>query len=137
MEDRLAEARLAFLAAWRLLPTDTGHFLCDFDKVLDLHMKEAVRRQNSRTCSLDASLGETGCTGYTFLAAPAFDESREYVHDFFDSLPQRDHSILSELMDGYPRAEIARKAGLTTYRLNKKLQELGTKYLDEYGEEPV
>ncbi len=135
MEDRLAEARLVFLITWRMLPPDTGHFLLDFDDALDLHMKEVVRHQNPRTYSLDAVLGETGCNGHTFLAASAFDESRQYVRDFLDHLSQKDHSIVRALMDGYSKAEIARKVGISTYQLKKKLRQIGIKYLNEYRED--
>ncbi len=41
--------------------------------------------------------------------------------------------MLYSLLNGYSKAEIARRHSLTAYKLNRTLRAIGRQYLEEYG----
>lgn len=138
-EDRLAEACLVFIYAFRTIPIYTGNFLTDFIHVLIPHMNEVNRNAPSKyygDYSLDDALhtendSKNYCR-YAFLKSPAYDESSLYVNSFLEKLPQEERNLIYEVYSmGLPKAEIARKHGISVYQLRSILKQIGKEYLRE------
>ncbi len=138
-EDRLEEVKIAFLCAYRSFPTNTGHFLDDFETALTPYMKELNRRtrlQRFARLSLETPLrtkkDAADCTLVRFCRASQYDESGFYVRQFLSSLSPWQQSILRALLDGTSKAAIARQHCLSYYQLNCILRGIGERYKHEY-----
>lgn len=138
-EDRVAEASCFFICATRSLPIDSGYFMKDYSTLLPSHMdllnREAPSRFYKREVSLDHKMvtrnGESACSLYEVLEDHNLDESVIFVEAFLKSLPKQQESIARDLMNGYTKAEIARKYGLLMAELIKLLLQIGQKYKEE------
>ncbi len=140
-EDRMIELQYLFVCAWRQFPTNTGHFLRDFEHACHPYMdalnREAYARRFS-TRSMDASIrckgmeAEPGHFTLHHLLASDEDRTEVSVEHFLASLPEREGAILRALLEGCSRAEIARKHGLSSYRLKRLLESLGRDYVARY-----
>ncbi len=138
-EDRLSELRLLFLCAWRKLPTNTGHFLEDFETLCQRHMKEIAGRYGSRhfgPLSLDAPLiCQNGAQHFTLsdiLSAPEEDETVHDVEAFLNGLNETERYILEGRLENVTKHAISRELQLPICEINRILLALGYRYLHEY-----
>ncbi len=139
-EDRFSEAHLIFWLSLRKFPTDSGHFLQDFQAVVTPYMDELNRRTPSLRfgCSLDADIptrsGSKNWNSYCYLSARDDRDSRLYVKFFLESLPEHEQDLMRDLLCGTPRKELAFAYGLDNFQLDELLESIGYRYLAEYGE---
>ncbi len=139
-EDRLSELQYCFVCVWRQLPVGNGHFLEDFEAVCRPYMDALDRAASARAWgerSLDGGLADDADDGeelsfHHFLAADT-DESAVWVQSFLRELAPSDRALLDALLAGEPRAAIARRNGMTTYGLGRRLKQIGEDYLRRYG----
>ncbi len=140
-EDRMVELQYLFICAWRQFPTNTGHFLRDFEQACRPYMDKLNREayaQRFSARSLDASIRCKGVdevnSHFTLhhLLASEEDRTEILVEHFLNSLPEWENAILCALLKGQSKAEIAREHGLTPYRLKRLLESLGKEYLTKY-----
>ncbi len=141
-EDRLSELRLFFICAWRQLPTNTGHFLEDFERLCREHMRKVARSDSFHryaVLSMDAPLVcKNGAERFPLaeiIAAPEEDETVRDVERFLASLGENERSLLEARLDRVPKAALARERKLTLRELDSILHELGHRYLREYRKE--
>ncbi len=139
-EDRFAEAQLIFWLSMRKFPTDSGHFLQDFQVVVTPYMDELNRKTPSLRYgySLDANIptgtGSKNWNSYCYLTARDDRDSYLYVKFFIASLPEHEREVLLDLLGGMPRNELAFAYGLDNFRLDELLERIGNQYLAEYGQ---
>lgn len=139
-EDRLAEASYFFICATRSFPIDSGHFMKDYSAALIPYMDLLNRKAPPRFYKCEASLdqrmaarnGDSTWSLYEILEDPNLDGSVVFTAAFLRSLPKQQQSILRDWMDGYTKAEIARKYGLLMAELIKLLLQIGQKYKEEF-----
>lgn len=138
-EDRLAEAQLVFLSSVRKFSNHSGHFMPDFQAVLKPYMDELNRKTPSLHfgLSLDADMrtktGAAHCNAHCFLTARDQSESQLYVKLFIESLIEPDRDLVCALLSGDSKAEIAREHHMSVKQLKTHLEEIGQRYLEEYG----
>ncbi len=140
-DDRLSELNYLFICAWRQFPTNTGHFLKDFEQAVHPHMDKLNREAAARFFkfrSFDGAIkNSTTCSEpkkFTFhnVVKSREDHTQATVDDFLSRLSDRDRCILQALLDGTSRTAIAREHGLSIYRLNRLLETLGNSYIKDY-----
>ena len=132
-EDRVSEALLFFVCAYRSLPINTGHFMSDYVTALTPYMNErnseTPSRYYGRAPSLDQKHDDSRWSLYEVFQGSVIDETVLPVASFLGSLPARSQSIIDDLMDeDLSREEIAQKYGLPAYAFNGLLETI----LDDY-----
>ncbi len=143
-DDRLVELQYLFICAWRQLPTNTGHFLQDFERVSRPYMDKLNRQAGLRYFrhrSMDAALSceknsnVTSKQPFTLhqILSVSEDISADWVTAFLEELPERDRRILTARLDGCSKGAIARQYGLNVYQLDRLLESLGQRYASRYG----
>lgn len=139
-EDRYAEVQFIFWLSMRKFPTDSGHFLADFQAVVTPYMDELNRKTPSLRyrCSLDADIparsGSKNWNSYCYLAARDDRDSRLYVKFFLESLSEYERDLMRDLLHGMSRNKLAFAYGLDNFQLEELLERIGNRYLAEYGE---
>ena len=137
-DDRVSEANLFFLAAYRSLPIGSGRFMTDYEAALIPHMKELNKKTPSRfygrSISFDANRRNKSGNGTWSLmdrhVGSKFDVTALSVASFINSLPARDREIIIDLRDrGLSRTAVARNNSISCYMLNKILAKMGSDYL--------
>ncbi len=140
-DDRLSELQYLFICAWRQLPTNTGHFLKDFEQAVTPYMDQLNRAAAVRFFKLrsfdgaiknDPSRFEPKKFTFHSVIQSKDDHTQAVVDDFLSRQSKRERDILRSLLDGRSKASIAREHGLSLYRLNRLLEALGNTYLKEY-----
>ncbi len=139
-EDRLGEVQYLFVCAWRQLPTNTGHFLRDFEQICYPYMEELNKTACARYFkerSMDSGIicrrkESTPTFNLHQLLAMKEDGTEPQVEEFLSSLAPAEQDILRALLEGQTRAELARRAGVSSYRLGRMLEALGQRYLEQY-----
>ncbi len=139
-EDRYAEVQFIFWLSMRKFPTDSGHFLEDFQAVVNPYMDELNRKTPSLryNLSLDADLrtrsGSQNWNSYSYLTTRDNRDSHLYVKFFMESLPEYERELIRDLLCGTPKKELAFAYGLDHFQLDALLEHIGNRYLAEYGE---
>lgn len=89
-------------------------------------------KERSLYYPINANHFEGKITLFDLLEGPGLDESSLYVKSFVETLSLADRAIIHDFMGKVPRSLVAKKHNLSVYVLKKRLERIGTAYLEGY-----